>query len=539
MDGPRSNNKSDRNRFVKLAFCWADLLFELDDAHTVVFAAGVTEPLFAVPPEGLIGKSFLDLVPPSERAAVGALLGAIGLDDRIDEERINLGRNVPAVAAGYRAREFDNHFFLALRTTPSFSASDGAILDQAAFSQAASERLHEYLRDGGAGQVTLVRVRNFNDLLSSLGASDRQGLTSAICTVLKAHSLGGRTAGRIGEDSFGYAHAADVDPEAVDREIEERAQPFLPADRSLEAKSLTLDADGAGMTEDQTARALVHTMDQFCSGKIKVAATRLSEALDELMTGTVATVRFIKETTRNKDFDLVYMPVCDLRLGRVHHFEALSRFRDQEKARTTFQIITLAENLGLIVDYDYAVVTKVIDQIGRFFRRTPVPPIAVNISSISIGNPQFLKRLHRLIDEHPGIHRHLMFELTESAEVEDLALANTVIQEFRTRGFTFCLDDFGAGSASFDYLNALEVDIVKFDGPVVRRACASKRGHDLLSTMAKMCAASGVHTVGEMVEDKNMANQLYYCGIDYGQGWHFGKPDPDPFAFEDIFPSRS
>src|SRR5208283_2029681 len=117
------------------------------------------------------------------------------------------------------------------------------------------------------------------------------------------------------------------------------------------------------------------------------------------------------------------------------------------------------------------------------------------------------------LDGSRGLSRRIMFEMTESAEIADLPRINKIIQSLRGKGYRFSLDDFGAGSASFDYLNAFDVDIVKFDGPVVRRACASKRGHDLLTTMARMCTSSGLHTVAEMVEDKGIANQVFYCGI--------------------------
>lgn len=140
-----------------------------------------------------------------------------------------------------------------------------------------------------------------------------------------------------------------------------------------------------------------------------------------------------------------------------------------------------------------------------------------------------------MLESRQDMNRRIMFELTESAEAEDLENLNKVIQGIRFRGFQFCLADFGAGSASFDYLNALDVDVVKFDGPVVRRACASDRGKDLLASMAKMCSSLGGHKVAEMVEDKDAANKLFYCGIYYGQGWHFGKPNADPFAFADRF----
>ena len=254
-----------------------------------------------------------------------------------------------------------------------------------------------------------------------------------------------------------------------------------------------------------------------------------------MMQDTVETVKFIKDTTERCDFDLVFMPICDLRLGRVHHFEALSRFRDQTRAKTTFQIITLAEQLGLIVDFDFAVVRQVMEILGHMSRRGPLPPVAVNLSSLSLAEPQFVERLIGILETRQDMNRRVMFELTESAEAEDLESLNKVIQEIRSRGFQFCLDDFGAGAASFDYLNALDIDVVKFDGPVVRRACASDKGRDMLSSMAKMCSGNGVHTVAEMVEDEEAANKLFYCGIDYGQGWHFGKPNTDPFAFAERF----
>ena len=72
-------------------------------------------------------------------------------------------------------------------------------------------------------------------------------------------------------------------------------------------------------------------------------------------------------------------------------------------------------------------------------------------------------------------------------------------------------------------------------GRVLSRAFATAKGNDLLTAMAKMCHDMNVHTVAEMVEDKKVANHAYYCGIDLGQGWHFGKPDADPFSFADKF----
>ena len=544
----RAATKSDRERFVALAFCRADLLLELDPAYNIVFCAGVT-PLLGASPETLKGRSFLDFVGDEHRAYARDLLAGGGRNGRIEDVVLDMrgptGQRIPVVFSGYRMPDFDDHYFIALKVEPvrktHVAPEDliqdewSGLLERDSFARAAVERIQDYDRTGAKGQLTFVRLDNIKSATEALGVSEKRNLMQAVGNVLRSHSLGGGTAGLLDDENFAYVHGADVDPETVNMKVEEVAQKYLGESAGMAARSSTLEADGAGMSEDQVARALVHTMQQFCTGQARVPVEKLSDALDDLMRDTVETVKFIKSTTERCDFDLVFMPICDLRLGRVHHFEALSRFRDQVRAKSTFQIITLAEELGLIVDYDFAVVRQVMDILGHMAKRGTLPPVAVNLSSLSLANPQFVQRLIAVLESRRDLNRRMMFELTESADAEDLESLNKVIQEIRSRGFKFCLDDFGAGSASFDYLNALDVDVVKFDGPVVRRACASDKGRDMLSSMAKMCSTAGVHTVAEMVEDKESANKLFYCGIDYGQGWYFGKPNPDPFAFADRF----
>lgn len=541
--------KRERDVFIKLAFCRADLLFELDRELTIIFAAGATPMLFSTTPEELRGQPFLDLIDDKYRANVEDLLGGGGKDGRIEDAVLKVkgsnGVGTIATIAGFRVAEFDDHYFLALKiglanetylsAEVADEATDGTLLDQAAFSHRAAVRLEEYSAGHGVGQLTLIRIKNIKDLVKTMGASDRHGLISVIGGILKSYSIGGNMAGQIDAENFGYIHGKDVDPEMVNMEIEATAQEFLGEGETLETKSSTLDADGADMSEEQVAKALVYTMNQFCSSKAKMTLDKLSDSLDELMNGTVESVKYIKNVTKTQDFDLVFMPICDLRLGKVHHFEALSRFRDSERAKSTFQIITLAENLGLITDFDAAVVDKTIKLLKQFAKQGALPAVAINISSLSLVDEDFVGKLHDRLQKETWLVDKLMFEITESAEIENLDQMNDTIQSFRKKGYKFSLDDFGAGAASFDYLNALDVDFVKFDGPVVRRACASKKGNDLLNTMAKMCTTSGIQTVAEMVENKNIANQAFYCGIDYGQGWYFGKPDPDPFVFAEDF----
>lgn len=197
-------------------------------------------------------------------------------------------------------------------------------------------------------------------------------------------------------------------------------------------------------------------------------------------------------------------------------------------------MITLAEEVGVIGDFDISVAERAISTVQAALKIGPCTPVAINVSGYSISDPKFCANLDKLLTANFGLEDHLSLEITESAEISDLKGVNQAIQEFRRAGFKVALDDFGAGAASFDYLNSFDVDTVKFDGPVVQRAVKTRKGKAFLASMATLCREIEVETIAEMVEDAPLADFLLQCGIELGQGWYFGKPMPQDQAFEGV-----
>ncbi|MEO5374510.1 MAG: EAL domain-containing protein [Alphaproteobacteria bacterium] len=541
------------DRFVKLAFCRADILLELSDKQEVVFAAGASQVIFGSPPEKLPGTPFITLIADGDRTMAQQILVAAGEQGRLDDAILRLngtaGRTPRAVIAGYRAADFDGHFFVAIKIdarTPAFPgqpaqverADDSGLLEEGSFSKLAADRVQAFQSAGGRAQITLLRMDKLNDLLTKVGASKKKELLGAIGDALRRNSLGGDTAAHMDEENFSFVHAENVDVDGLNKDVAAAARKIDAAGADVTGYYETLDCDGAGLSEEQVAKAVIHTMKRFCQDGSTGRTKSISQVVNTMMTDTVKTVATIRRISENVEIDLVFMPICDLRLGKVHHFEMLTRFRDPQYAKSPFQLITLAEEVEIIHDLDMAICRKAIGMIEEFNKKEPIPPVAVNLSGQSLDNDRFVEALHKLLRKTRPQPGKLMFEITESARVENLENVNRNMQTFRKAGYKFALDDFGAGSASFDYLNMLDADYVKFDGPVVRRACSTGKGGELLTTMAKMCANQHILTVAEMVEDSKMANQVYYCGIDYGQGWHFGKPSPDPYEFADRFVAR-
>ena len=543
--------KNEYERFVKLAFCRADLLLELNESHEIVFAAGASKVLVGRAPEELPGTPFSSLIDKSDRTMASQILAAAGEHGRIDDSVLRLNgpaaRALKAAVAGYRAADFNSHFFLAVkaeRDVASFlpEASESAervesdeMLEEQPFSRLAAERVKTFQNAGGRAQITLLKMDNLSGLLKKIGASKKKELLSTIGGILKSDALGGDTASKMDDQNFSFVHSEDIIVEDVNDRIEAAARQADPEGPEVKGHFTTLDADGAGLSDKQVAKAVIHTMKTFCDKGSVGTKHKLSQIVSTMMADTVQTVAVIRGIAKETNLKGVFMPICDLRRGKVQHFEMLTRFHEPKHRGTPFHLISLAEDVEIVHELDAAICRWAIKKLREFEKKNPIPPVAVNLSGQSLVNPRFVEELHKLLKMTGIGGDRIMFEVTESARIANLELVNAHIQSFREKGFKFALDDFGAGSASFDYLNMLDADYVKFDGPVVRRACATRKGSEMLNTLAKMCANLQVKTVAEMVENKKMANQVYYCGIDYGQGWHFGKPTENPYEFADQF----
>lgn len=532
-------------RFVALAFCRADLLFELDSEQKIVFAAGTTQHLLGKTPRELTNQFFPAFIDEASRGLVIELLDAADKDGRIDDVSVTLilgnGATSEAVMAGYQVPDFNDHFFIAVKVTPRAVTvkrqrkadrdMDAGVLTSEAFGSVAANRIRSFRDAGGDPKVTMIRIENLDELKQQVPESTQNKVMATIGGILNKHSLGGDTAGRVDDESFGFIHDGDVDADAVGREIEAATKEIHPDGIELSSKTSTLDADTAGMTDDQVTKALLYTMQEFARNKGQIDPVNMSTMLEERMAETMKSVAVFKKVCETGRFDLVYMPICHLDTGALHHFEALTRFRGGSADASPYKLIAMAEEVGIISEFDLAVAAKAVETITKHGIGW-IAPVAINVSGHSIGNEKFIGTLHRMLNKHPGLSDALFLEITESAQITDLEGVNASIQSFRRKGFKVALDDFGAGAASFDYLNSFEVDTVKFDGPVVKRAFATEKGKAFLASMAMLCQQTGVETIAEMVEDEPLATFLGECGIELGQGWYFGKPESDPTVFK-------
>lgn len=545
--------RAERDRFVALAFCNADLLFEVDVAGEITFAVGATKAFTGSNAEELKGARIRDLVSDTDQRKLDRLLRDARVGVRIDDALITFstpsGQSVGLNLSGFHMSDLGGHTYLSFRVkqaVSSFADDDSVrvegmeVYDSGSFAEIATRALADAGDSGEECQLTMIELGDYDQLRERLTEEAQNELSATMGSIFRANSLHGDLAGQLDDNRFGVVHAMNADMAALSSQIETYAREVDPEGAGLSVEAATIDVRPGAMSEADTAKALVYTINRFCDETAGEFTVReLSEGFGSLAAETVERRNKFVEMIQQGAFDVAFQPICDMQTGRPHHFEALVRFDHENFEATPFEFVTFAEEVGIICDFDLAMARKVLKWLDEINGQGYRYMVAVNLSGRSLSTPSFVQSLFDLLAEFAAAREFILFEVTESAKLDDLEEADRIIQSLRQAGHVVCLDDFGAGVSAFQYLSALHVDCVKIDGAYVIDAIGNKRGKALLKAMAGMCRDLGVTTVAEMIEEESVADLVRECGIDYGQGYLYGRPNklitsfqsPRPISF--------
>lgn len=217
-----------------------------------------------------------------------------------------------------------------------------------------------------------------------------------------------------------------------------------------------------------------------------------------------------------------YQPVRDLKGDCVTYYEALLRIEHEGRLITPVEIMPIVESRHLEKELDQAV----IDQLLKDLYDSAIPVgtgVSINLSAASITDSGIVDRLEPFSHFMPDYT--LVVEVTETALITQMELANANLKELRKRGFRVALDDFGSGYSSLSYLTSMPVDIVKFDIELIR-SLDDEVHRRLVEHLLEFISSAGQDTVAEGVEDEAILRWVREIGFGYVQGFlHGGQPE--------------
>jgi EAL domain-containing protein (putative c-di-GMP-specific phosphodiesterase class I) len=158
-------------------------------------------------------------------------------------------------------------------------------------------------------------------------------------------------------------------------------------------------------------------------------------------------------------------------------------------------------------------------------------PVELNVSGGSISDPALPTYIADRLAESGADPALLVFEITETALIEDSPAGRRFAECIHELGCKLALDGFGTGYGGFTYIKQIPVDYLKIDSEfVVQDLCQCTASVHVVKAVVNLARGFGLKTVAEGVEDADTLARVKTLGVDYAQGFHIARPGPLPAA---------
>ena len=235
----------------------------------------------------------------------------------------------------------------------------------------------------------------------------------------------------------------------------------------------------------------------------------------------------------NNEFILHAQPIAGINSNGVDRFELLLRLRDDHgELIPPGAFLSIAERFDMMGVIDRWVLRSAIRLLHSHHAAGHDVSFAVNLSGKTMNDDALSGDLAEMLRAYPIPDGRLIIEVTETAAIVNIEQAQRLAVDLRELGCRFALDDFGAGFASFYYLKHLQFDYLKIDGEFIRSLVDSPTDRLVVAAVVEIARGLGTKTIAEWVGDAATLNLLAELGVDYGQGFHLGKPQ----SLEDALP---
>lgn len=227
---------------------------------------------------------------------------------------------------------------------------------------------------------------------------------------------------------------------------------------------------------------------------------------------------------RNDEFHVFYQPIVDLENESIIGAEALIRWDFDGQLINTDYFISQAELLCKIGDITRFVLTTAAKDMQIFRPYFQGFSISINIAPQDLQDGWLLVFLQELEVQYGLRPAEVKLELTERGMTGDKDML-AQLNALRLAGYRLAIDDFGTGYSSLSYLHALPLDLLKIDRSFVATLCSDGIGRNITPDIISMAHKLDLTIIAEGVETIEQHQALRELGVQWGQGWLFGKAE--------------
>ncbi|WP_246103005.1 putative bifunctional diguanylate cyclase/phosphodiesterase [Rhizobium straminoryzae] len=380
-------------------------------------------------------------------------------------------------------------------------------------------------RNGGRFAMLIIDLDGFKRINDLVGHQAGDAVLQAVADSLREH-VASDSVFRLGGDEFVvFVDKAAAAPQLARTLLQALNRPVVFRDTSLDVGAsigMASCPDNASDAREclRCADAAMYAAKAAGRGALRAFDNSMREQM-LLRDRDERALRDAITAGRIKPF---YQPIIDLSDNRICGFEALARWeREDGIVVSPGDFIPLAEETGLILELTESLLTTACQDAMTWPGDIL---LSFNISPIQLQDPLLGVRILRILSAAGLPPSRLEIEITETALIQDVRTAATILGDLRTAGITIALDDFGTGYSSLAHLSNLSFDKIKIDRSFVSSFQDQERQEKIVKAIVGLGIGLDVPTTAEGIETANQLASLTGMGCTYGQGYLFGRAVP-------------
>ncbi len=383
--------------------------------------------------------------------------------------------------------------------------------------------------------LDLNRFKNIND---SLGHSAGDLLLINIAKRLRKVARKGDVVSRFGGDEFAVI-LRNITNSAHAIELVKRFQASLSAPFTLHGRRI-FSSSSIGIVMNNSAYRnaddIIRDADiaMYYAKEHSEHYAVFDQAMHTKAVGLMQTESDLGYALERNEFCLHYQPIIKLNSTALMGFEALIRWNHPTRGLVSpAEFIPLSEDTGLVIPMTFWVIREVCEQINKWQKLSPkqkLITVSVNISGKHFAEPDMVEQIEQILSETKVNPLSLKLEITESAVMANAENAIEMLRRLKNLGLQLSIDDFGTGYSSLSYLHRFPTDTLKVDRSFVNKIQAGSENCEIVKTIVSLAKALNMKVIAEGIETVEQFRLLQNLDCEYGQGFLFSRPVPQPEA---------
>lgn len=259
-----------------------------------------------------------------------------------------------------------------------------------------------------------------------------------------------------------------------------------------------------------------------------IIANRLLEQEEKIAHYKLKTFKMIQEAIDSYNIVSYFQPIVNNRTKNIEKYESLVRLVDKDKNIVPpYHFLDIAKESKY-----YKKITSIVLNNSFLALYNTEMNISINLSSLDIEQKETREEFIELLKKHHKDAHRIVVELLEDEKINDKDIMKKFIKDIKLFNVKIAIDDFGTGLSNFSRVLEYQPDYIKIDASLIKNIVTDKFSQDMVETIVHFSKKQNIKIIAEYVENEDIFNILCELGVDYSQGYYFGKAETLPSIYQ-------